>query len=367
MIELDEIKQLVTQGDAHTLTIYVTVDPAARENQAAHPAWRVWLKNALNDIEAGIDRAQDTFWPEIRAQAEAYFAEYQPSSKSLALLVGPDLQQAYELAVAVENEAFYGKPMVVPLLWVMEEYQPYLLVLVDHEKARFYTASLGELGFQDAMTLELDTEDWVEKSAQRTASSEAGHFTRGTGSTGFGRGNKRDEFEQRVDEHHHRFYREIAARIEHISRDRDIQRLVLGGNEHSAHAVRDLLHESVAELVVDVQSIPMYFTTQEIIERVQPAALDYERQQEMDLVEQVINLAKSGGRGALGRVDVMQALDQQRVEVLVAPWRLDDPELEAELPARVFASSGTIELVHGEAAERLKAEGGLAARLYYAL
>ena len=190
MIQLDEIKQLVTQGDEHTLTIYVTVDPAAQENQATHPAWRVWLKNALNDLEAEIDRTQDDFWPEIRGQVDAYIGEYQPSSKSLAMLIGADLQQVYELAVPVENQVFYGKPMVVPLLWVMDEYQPYLVVLADHEKARFFMASLGEMGFQEDMTLELDTTDWGRMSGARPATGAV---------TGVGRSSRQDEFEQRVD------------------------------------------------------------------------------------------------------------------------------------------------------------------------
>jgi hypothetical protein len=70
---------------------------------------------------------------------------------------------------------------------------------------------------------------------------------------------------------------------------------------------------------------------------------------------------------ALGRQAVMQALEQQRVELLLAPWPLHDPETFQDATARVFASNGTIELVHGRAAERLRAEGGLGARLYYAL
>lgn len=37
----------------------------------------------------------------------------------------------------------------------------------------------------------------------------------------------------------------------------------------------------------------------------------------------------------------------------------------ATLPARMMQSSSTVELVHGEAAERLREEGGIAARLYY--
>jgi hypothetical protein len=63
----------------------------------------------------------------------------------------------------------------------------------------------------------------------------------------------------------------------------------------------------------------------------------------------------------------MEALEQQRVELLIAPWPLADESLAQELPLRVMQSGIQFELIYGEAAETLINEGGLAARLYYAL
>jgi hypothetical protein len=287
---------------------------------------------------------------------ESYFADYQPSSKSLALFTGPDYQQVYELPIPVENQAAFGHPPVAPLLWLMDEYEPYLVVMADHEKARFLTAYLGAPGFEETMTMELDTHDWRRKTGALPSTSSGG---------GLGRGSSEDQYEGRVEEHVHRFYRDVVEQIKALVEKQGIRRVVLGGSEQSAHIVRDLLPEQVAKAVVDVLPIPMRCNVQEIMERVQPRALEYERAEELAMVDQVIDLAKGGGRGALGREAVMQALEQQRVELLLAPWPLDDAL--KDLPARVFASGGSIELVHGEAAERLKAEGGLGARLYYAL
>jgi hypothetical protein len=47
MIKLEDVKNLLNQTDNHTLTLYLNVDNAAQENQAANPAWHVWAKNAL--------------------------------------------------------------------------------------------------------------------------------------------------------------------------------------------------------------------------------------------------------------------------------------------------------------------------------
>jgi len=355
MIQLNDVKQLLQQADDHTLTLYLAVDPAARENQAAPPAWRIWLKDALRAIED--DQNGDSTWPDIRARAEEFFVEYRPSSKSLALFTGPDFQQVYELPVPAENLAVFGRPPVAPLLWAMDEYQSYLIVMVDQQRADFYTVYLGEVGFQRDMNLELDTADWRKKTGAQPS----------TAMPSLGRGSPEDDFVDRVEEDVRGFYREVVEQITELVEEQGTRRMVLGGSEQSAHAVRDLLPERVAGTVVDVLPIPMRYSMQEIMERVQPRALDYERAEEQALVDQVINLAKAGGRGALGREAVMKALEQQRVELLLAPWPLPAHEFLRDVTARVFASSGTIELVHGEAAERLKAEGGLGARLYYAL
>jgi hypothetical protein len=355
MIQLDDIKQLVSEMDERVLSIYLTVDPAARENQATTPAWRITLKNMLRDIESGLDRNYSADWEAARQRLDAYFRDYSPASKGLALFFTLDWQQEYSLPIPVENQAAFGRPLVAPLLWAIDEYEPYLIVLVDSEKAHFLTAYLGTAEVGETIKLELETEDWREKTLMPATSH----------GRNLNQGSHRDIFEDRVQEHTERFYRDVVDHMQELLDEHPARRILLGGHELAAHAVRDLLPERMAETVVDVMAIPMRSSAHEVLAHVLPRALEYEREQELALVDQVINLAKAGGRGALGREAVMQALEQQRVELLLAPWPLDDSL--NDLPARVFASGGSIELVHGEAAERLKAEGGLGARLYYAL
>lgn len=357
MIGPGDVKQLLTQADDHTLSLYLLVDPSVRENQASPPAWRIWLKNALKTAERDLQEPQRAAWPGIRERMEALLQTYAPDAKSLALFFGVDWETVYRLPVPVENRLMFGQPLLTPLLWVIDEYEPYLVTMVDAEKAHFITAYLGSAGHQDTLTLEIDTDDWREKTMRATSAAADKLVQRSA----------RDDFEDRVEVHTERFYREVAGRIEEMMQAHKIGRLVIGGSEEAAHDVRRLLPEKAAKSVVDVQPIPMRSTPNEVLNHILPKALEYERQQEMALVEAIINQAKGGGRGALGREAVLAALDQQRVELVVAPWPLNDAELMAQLPLRALEANATLELVHGEAAARLKAEGGLAARLYYAV
>lgn len=357
MMNLDDIKGMFAEADKPVLTLYLNTNNADEANQASNPRWRVWLKERLRELS---DQQAGGAWTQIHERVEAFFADYQPDSKSLVLFVGPDFQRDITLEVPLENQVSYGKPAVLPLLWAIDEYEPYLVALVDQEKARFILTRLGMVEFEEGIESDLDEYEFREKTIMPSASAVAG----GHGAT---QGSHRDIFEDTIREHHNRFYREAVENVGAIADKHGVARIILGGAEESAHAVRRFLPDALADQVVAVLPIPMRSSSKEAVDLAASTVLDYEREGEMALVNQVIDFAKSGGRGALGLKAVQEALEMQRVELLVIPYPMEDADLAAELPLRVFASGGNVELVHGAAAERLKEEGGIGARLYYAL
>jgi peptide subunit release factor 1 (eRF1) len=181
------------------------------------------------------------------------------------------------------------------------------------------------------------------------------------------RGSARDRFNDFVDEHVAQLYRKVAEQAPALMAKHKVRRLVLAGNENSARAVQKLVPEAIASQVVVVKAVPMRYSPYEVLQEVQADALAFERQEEVQLVTQVIDFAKSGGRGALGWKAVREALEMQRVELLILPWPVPDDSQATELILKTFASGGKIELVHGEAAAAVGGEGGVAVRLYYAL
>jgi peptide subunit release factor 1 (eRF1) len=181
-------------------------------------------------------------------------------------------------------------------------------------------------------------------------------------------GSNRDRFEDKIDEYIAKFHRDVAKRIREWLRDHGDRRVVLGGSPTAAHAVEELLHEDVRRYLVRVMSIPMHLSDSEVMDRVQPVGLEYEREKERELVEDVIDKAKAhGGRGALGLDDVKQALEFGQVELLVIAWPQQDQDALNDLLLDALNNGVKVEFVHGEAANLLKNEGGIAARLYYAV
>lgn len=355
MLNSVDVRRVLSQPGADaTLSLYLQVDPALLENQSSIPGWRIWLKNALRGLEGAHD---DPALPGLVQRAQQFAATLRPEAKAIAAFFTPTSEQVFPLPVPVtENEASFGRPAVASLLWLLDEYEPYVVALVDSEKARFFTGRMGRAGLGDTRRIDLDDYDFKPKYLSATNAGQGWH-TKG--------GNNRDAFAATIDDHTRRFHQTIADQCGNLLRETGAARILLGGNEAAAHAIKGMMHESVARAVVGFVPVPLHLPDQPALDLMLPAALAFERQHELALVDEVVNLAKSGGRGALGAEAVLARLDNKQVELLIVPWPLRDAELRARLPELVLAAGAAVELVAGAAAERVEHEGGLAARLFY--
>ena len=362
MFNLSDVKALVEQGEKQRiLSLYLNVDNAQPENQAANPAWRIWLKKQLRSVEAQLKEEDQPAWDAVRDSVDTFFMGYMPSGKGLVAFFSPDWQQTHSLPVPLDNQAAFGRPLVGPMLLALDEYRPYLVVLVDQEEAHFYVSYLGQTAFRDSIEIDLDEYDFGEKTGMPSTSATAG----GHGGVMV---KQRDTFEDMIHEHRMRFYREVAAHTHHLMQHEGIERVILGGDEQAGHSVRRQMSEPLQSRVVDVVSIPRHYSLHDLFAQVQPLALEYERREDTRIVEEVIDRAHAGGRAVLGVEAVETALRRQQVSELIVAWPPQSMGRVNDLAYRALQLNSAITMVHGTAADRLRAEsGGVAARLYYTL
>ena len=361
MLTFDHIRNTQNTIDEDVLTLYLQVDNAYQPNQAERPAWRIHIENALRDVRQNHLAEDNDTYKAIEERTRNYFETYEPSSKSLVLFVGANTMHTHELPITLENNHAFGNPMLVPLMWAVDEFERYLVVMVDQEEARFVSAYLGNATVNDEMTIDFDQYDFRNKN----------YINRNVGGSdqNIAQGSKKDQFDDMHQAHLERFYIDIAESIREALDDMQSERVVLGGNTKAANMVKDKMHQSVQKKVVGIMNLPMSASEGDIAEAILEPALAYERAEEMELVEEVIGFAKSGGRGALGEEDIRQAFIMQQVELLVIPFPVqdDDRDLIYELTTEALTSGADIELVHGAPAAKLRHEAPLAARLYYAI
>lgn len=331
------------QSQQAVLSLYLVVDPADPANQAVTPAWQIYWKNALREIESKLERADWTRWEKTKARVERYLADYHPTGKTLVLFAGPQAELEYELPLRLENVVHYGWPQVTEFLWALDEYEQYLVLLVGQDQARGLIMFLG----QSANEVMVNVDQTWQRKERKTA-----HF---------------DQMVQRHDEIDRRFLRYIAGELNrHFLENPDVERIILGGNTTMAHALRNYLHPTVADNVIDILAIPLDKKEHEIAEMIREVTLNYERENELAIVNDIVNRAKSGGRGAVGEKAVNKALDMQAVSLLVLPYPMTAKPSD-ELFVKAIRSSSDVEFVHGEAADRLTEVGGIAVRLYHAI
>ena len=162
MINLFDLRHLLELSHAPMLSLYLAVDPALPENQAAVPAWRRWLKTALREMENELEEQHSAAWFEIHKALEGVLESYAPNAKTLVLFCGKDFLQSFELAVAINNYISFGEPALTALLQLIHQHKSYLLVFSDHETARIWLVALNSIEYEEERRLEWYCEDWRE-------------------------------------------------------------------------------------------------------------------------------------------------------------------------------------------------------------
>jgi len=376
-----ELADLVETNREDVWSISLDTSPTRPEHQIANPAYRIWVHEAVHHTLDGIAGHAKEDAARVARRVLAHVDGSPIRGRGMMIFAAPDLWQEYVLPIPLPNRLQYGRPDVIPMLWAMHEYKPYAIVAVYRDHARIILAYLGRAAVVDEEILELDTSDWKFK-AGRTDT-----HARGAG-IGVGRGAQTDGFQARINEHVRRFWKGVAKALSHELGDLRIDRVVLGGAEEAATAVRDLLPDQFRRRVIGIIPLPSYATLPEIQERTLPLALADREQEEAKLVADVLERTSSRGRGVDGCAAVLNALGSGEVRILVAGrdldrdvwtcWRcgcirttamtmcpacggvLDQLPLRQVLPLMARRHGATLELVGSAASSRLEDSlGGL--------
>ncbi len=339
------------------LSLYLLVDPAYPENQSETPAWKVFLKNAIAEVEAGLDPVQtkqwkkvrlsdtspETAWARTRKRLARYETGYSPRGKTLVLLINPDGERSFELPVRLPNAYHFGRPRVQEFLWALDEYQQHLVLLFGEDQTRALLVTLGEpAGETTILSDQLWMRDMRKSGKEFAIKARQAELTR-------------------------RHVRSAAGEIDkYFLKNPDIERIVLGGNVEMANAVLAALHPASRDKVIAVLPIPFTAQAHEVVERIRDAARTAERDYETALINEVTAQAAAGGRGATGPVAVERALDRGMVRLLALPYP-GDPETVEPLLWKALRYGSDIEFLHDDAAERARQAGGVVARLHYAI
>lgn len=247
---------------------------------------------------------------------------------------------------------------VAPYVRALKQDRLVLGVLVDSRRARVFEYRDGELIESQDLNAETYLGDLTDINISKRATNHSG--VRGKTAT--------DAAQRFLEVGSERMLKKLMELVTERVGSSGI--LVLGGTPEAATAARSHLSQQMSDRVAVRSSLPLEASDAAVKEHLEAAASELNQALQQKLLDEVVNQAKAGGKGALGPEGVERALKEARVDTLLLSRNFirGSPDYADHLVGATFEQHADVEELSGDGADRLDMEGeGVAARLRYTI
>jgi len=322
MIDREAVQQLraeLSELQPPVLSLYVEVDPTRPENERR--AWVLRARNAVKALAAPAEIEQ--------AVLTALEAEIAPEARTLALFAAAPAAERKSTTVAVTKlplhinlplvdvrngrvEARWGEPYISPLIYALDQYEHTAVVWLRGEGWRFFEVFLGEIVEHTDVFRSVESDLW-----QQLTQFDPRRLREALRAQAMG---NRDRFARRMENIAVRYLQRLAELTERALDHLRVRRLVLLGREEATKQFADLLPRSVRQMIVaHVADLPHPDAAPaHVLAKVMPVLEQVEQTHEQSLLEQVVRQP-----GVWGVDPTLNALQEGRLSLLIAPWYLD--------------------------------------------
>jgi hypothetical protein len=310
------IRELLALEDEHgVLSFYAGHVPAqAADRQPTAP---IELRNQVKALRSRLEGADRDLTRAIEARLgqldgplDALLDPKQPGrGRALFVGVATGEQRTVSLQLPFRERVVHDATAYVrPLVTALDEGRPALLVVVSRTGVRVLHWATGEADeVEEARFVKDDDLFRDDATGPSTSNPQRAMYAR----------SDREGYEERLDEHRHRFLKQVLEDVVHRAAADHIDRMVLSAPPKLRDEVRDLVpaHEGVRVLVADQawESAPAHEIAAHAFQLLRSVHLDREQRFTTAAVERAL----SGGPGALGLRNVCAALNAGRVERLL--------------------------------------------------
>jgi hypothetical protein len=315
------IRELLALEDEYgVLSFYAGHVPAqAADRQPTAP---IELRNQLKALRArlegadrGLVRAIEARLATLDGPLDALVDPKRPGQgRALFVGVASGEQHTVSLQLPFRERVLHDTTAYVrPLVTALDEGRPAQIVVVSRTGVRVLHWATGEAAeVEEARFVKDDDLFRDDATGPSTSNPQRAMYAR----------SDREGYEERLDEHRHRFLKQVLEDVVHRAATDRIDRMVLSAPPKLREEVRALVpaHEGVRVLVAEQawESAPAHEIAQHAFQLLRSVHLDREQQ----LADAVLERALSGGTGALGLRHVCEALNAGRVEHLLFDDRL---------------------------------------------
>jgi hypothetical protein len=339
------------------LSIYLNAeehDPAKRR------AWRRALDHVIEYVERTVDASDRASYEGALAHVKKELRRYDaflPDRGWVGFASRDALLYAETIPVPMPDLGRWEDgPHVAPYVRALKQARPVVSVIVDRRRARLFRYQDGQFAEQPEVDIDALFGDLTDIPISKRATTHTGV-----------RGETATDVAQRL-------YEVQAERmVKHVAELIAVQAgadgfVVLGGTPEMVARTTQALHKSFAGRVQEVPALSLITPVPKVRQATEEAASSLTQRRHDARVAEVIDLARSGGRGCLGRRETERALLERRVELLALSRELaaNDAEFADECVGRAFEQDADVVEVAGVAGARLDADGeGIGAKLRF--
>ncbi|NWF52826.1 MAG: hypothetical protein HXY47_07060 [Nitrospirae bacterium] len=306
MLSRSELKEVasIERRDGYFVSLYLNVDPMFNKKGD----YIVHLKNMMKNT---IDILDKNVYKKVKVDLEKvdnYILTNKRSfKKGVALLSSSknSFWKEYHLGVPVKNELIVDKsPYVKPLMDILDNYQRYAVLLVDKEFARIFLIHLREI---------------IEYGEVYTPDIPGKHKRGGWFAL------SQSHYERHINYHIGMHLKEVIEKLDSFLSGEYIGRIIIGGSDEAVSMVRGMLHKKILDKVIGTVKIEMFANSSEVLSKVEPVVLKYEKKKEDETIEKLITTAMKNKDAVIGLEDVLNSLQEKRVMKLIVAKDLKVP------------------------------------------
>jgi peptide chain release factor subunit 1 len=212
--------------------------------------------------------------------------------------------QVVQMFTRVENRVVFGpRPYVAPIASFLSHTKPTAILMTDKENARILTMKAGDVREW------ADIEDWV---PQRTSQG----------------GWSQNRYQRRSDNFARHHIDRAAELMLRLLQAYPFDWLILGAEEQYLSTIKNDLHPYLKDRVIGEIHVRIDAPTAEIVEAARQVREEAETRHIDQLIEQIQEYAGAGGRGSIGLKDTLQALNEQKVHIILVQEGYSEPGAE---------------------------------------
>lgn len=211
------------------------------------------------------------------------------------------LWAVYETPTVLQSQVHFSpRPYVAPLAAFLSHTKPTAILMTDKQNARIFTMSHGQVkewsDFEDFVPHRTEQGGWSQGRYQRRS----------------------DHWKQ----HHIDHADELVLKLE---QHQPFDWLVVGTEEQDKNEVIGRLHPYVRDRVIGLIHVRIDGPEAEIVEEARRVREEAEDHLIDDMISRVEEYAGAGGRGTMGLKETLQALNEQKVHILLVQQGFSHP------------------------------------------